>query len=148
MPETSKPNRDLFSVDDLSDLNIRELREQASWQGRYKVLVRWGGHLQSKDEMRTSQNLVKGCEAKVWLAHRCVDEVHQFAVDSDARIIKGLAALLMVQLNGCSRSEIESQSIEALLLDLGLAKHLSPSRANGFKALLQRSYLLVAQSPQ
>jgi len=135
----------VFWLDQTDDLNIEELQHQPSWQSRYKVLVTWGNRVEPKPTIRTPLNRVKGCDANVWLIHCCDADIHRFAVDSDARIIKGLAALLLVQFNGRSRQEIEAVNVDELLRELDLAKHLSPSRANGFNALLQRMLFLVAQ---
>lgn len=122
---------------DVSRCDIAELHQQRGWQKRYKLLLNWGEAVTQQPLVRQSQYLVKGCEAEAWLFHQQQGEQHFFAVDSDARVVKGLAVLLLVFVQGRTRSEIESLDLAAEFLSLGLEKHLSPSRNNGFRALLQ-----------
>lgn len=122
--------------DDLSLLNPEDLLAATSWQKRFKMLQQWGACIAQKPTLRQDQYLVKGCETAVWLRHYQQGEQHYFIVDSDSSVIKGLAALLLVWFNGQTSAAIQSLSIEEKYQQLGLQKHLSPSRMNGFMALL------------
>ncbi|AOS97646.1 Cysteine desulfurase [Microbulbifer aggregans] len=129
--------------DDLSALRLERLASQRSWQDRYRELMRWSKSIAAKPIIRTPRNLVRGCESEAWLVHREQGGKHYFAVDSDSRVVKGLAALLLSQIDGRSGGEIESLDLEKLFADLGLRQHLSQSRSNGFYALLAQALHFV-----
>lgn len=137
-------NSPLFTQDDLRSLQLADLRGAGHWQARYKLLMAWGGLISAKPAIRTEANAVRGCEAALWLVHLERDGRHYFAVDGESRIIKGLAALLLVQVNGCSRAEINAMDLPAQIAGLGLIDHLSPSRNNGLRALISRLEALLA----
>ena len=122
--------------DDLSPLNTEDLLAATSWQKRFKMLQQWGACIAQKPALRQDQFLVKGCETAVWLQHQSQDDKQYFVVDSDSAVIKGLAALLLVWFNGKTCEAIQSIDITEQYHALGLQKHLSPSRMNGFMALL------------
>jgi SufS family cysteine desulfurase len=130
------PFSDMDGYDDLSLLRSDDLLMVTSWQKRFKTLQQWGACITYKPQLRQDDYLVKGCETAVWLKHYQQGEQHYFIIDSDSSVIKGLAALLLVCCNGQTRSMIHSLSIEEKYQQLGLQKHLSPSRMNGFMALL------------
>lgn len=133
-PAKGETNKE-FS-DDLSQLSLESLQAAPSWQNRYKKILQWGQAITEKPNLRTDQNKVTGCESATWLAHVEKDTQHFYALDSDSRIVKGLGALLLSQLNGQTREEIYNLDLDALFKELGLDKHLSPSRSNGFKAMM------------
>jgi len=123
-------------VEDWSDLDELDLLAVTSWQQRYKLLLQWGARLTPKPAIRQEVYVVRGCEANVWLKHTRIDDKHYFAIDSDANTIKGLAALMLVWLNGKTTSEVRKADVYTRYQQLGLQKHLTISRANGFRALL------------
>jgi len=125
-------------ADDLSALQLERLASQRSWQDRYRELMRWGKAIGPKPEIRRPQNLVRGCESEAWLVHWMEGARHRFALDSDSRVVKGLGALLLSQADGGTAAEIRALELEALFAELGLARHLSQSRSNGFYALLRQ----------
>lgn len=127
---------DGWQGDDLSALRVERLAAQRGWQDRYRELMRWSKSIAPKPAIRQPQYLVRGCESEAWLVHRQEDGNHFFAVDSDSRVVRGLAALLLSQVDGRSTEEIASLDLEGLFADLGLRQHLSQSRSNGFYALL------------
>jgi sulfur transfer protein SufE len=123
-----------MTQDDFSSIDIHALDANRQWQSQYRLLMTWGDVIQTKPKLRTEHNKIRGCAASTWLA------LHngQFYFDSDSRIIKGLAALLLAQIN---KGEIRIENLtewEDLLQNLGLRKHLSPSRNNGLQALVRR----------
>ncbi|WP_250463980.1 aminotransferase class V-fold PLP-dependent enzyme [Microbulbifer litoralis] len=124
--------------DDLSGLPVEQLAAQRSWQDRYREVMRWGRAIGRKPAIRRPENLVRGCESDAWLVHRQRGGRHYFALDSDSRIVKGLGALLLSQVDGHSAAEIRARDLAGLFAELGLEKHLSESRSNGFYALLQQ----------
>lgn len=128
----------MFMPDDLSSVFLPELLATHNWQAQYRLITQWGKLIQRKPELRAPENLVKGCEVSAWLAHRKEGGVHQFAFDSDSRVINGLAVLLLAQVQGKTTHEIRNIDCEQFLLNAGLEKHLTPSRNNGLKAIILR----------
>ncbi len=88
-------------------------------------------------------NLIKGCELPVWLVHEQQGEQHYFAFDSDSSVMNGLAVLLLVQFNGKTSAQIIAGDLAQSMRVLGLEKHLTPSRNNGFNRIIERALLLV-----
>ena len=137
-------NREVeWPEDDLAALDIEQLRQQKNWQDRYRTLMGWSKVIGPKPQIRREENLVSGCESSAWLVHREAGGRHYFAIDSDSRIVKGLAALLLCQLDGKPGAEIDEGAIRAVFVELGLDQQLSTSRSNGFSALLARALEFV-----
>lgn len=126
--------------DDLSTISLAQLRAVQSWQQQYKLIIQWGKLLSPKPALRIADNLIRGCEVPVWLGHIVEQRRHYFALDADSSVIKGLAALLLVQVNGKTRSELNALDLQGELRELGLEKHLTPSRNNGLNAIIARIY--------
>lgn len=124
--------------DDLSSVTLAELTEQNSWQKRYRQLTRWATLLQPKPQIRRDENRVHGCESAVWLVHQQQGERHCFAVDTDSRVIQGLAVLLLLLLNDKTAADIRTVDVPQTFAELGLEKYLSESRSNGFRALWEQ----------
>lgn len=91
-------------------------------------------------EWHRDEFLVQGCESKAWLLHYQdpVTNQHFWAFDSDARIVKGLIILLLVQLNGLRAEELAHAKPELLLSELQLQQNISQSRSNGLQAVLNK----------
>lgn len=109
------------------------------WEQRARLLMQWGDQLAPlSDAERCEANRVQGCESQVWLlAER--DGVHwQFRASSDARLLRGLLALLLARVNGLTQAELAQLDLPDWFTQLGLARHLSPSRSNGLQAVLAR----------
>ncbi|MYM64554.1 aminotransferase class V-fold PLP-dependent enzyme [Pseudomaricurvus sp. HS19] len=126
----------VWPAEDFSSLSLSDLRDQGSWQKRYRQLTRWAGLLQPKPALRLDANRVPGCESPVWIVHRCVEGRHQYLIDTDSRVLQGLAVLLLLLLNDRTGAELATVDVEAQFAELGLEKYLSESRNNGFRALV------------
>ncbi len=126
--------------DDLSTISLAQLREVQNWQQQYKLIIHWGKLLSPKPELRQAENLIRGCEVPVWLGCCCEQGRIYFALDADSSVIKGLASLLLVQVNGKTSGELMGLDLQRELRDLGLEKHLTPSRNNGLNAIIARIY--------
>lgn len=110
-----------------------------SWEQRARMLMQWGERLPPlADKDKVDANLVQGCESLVWLVGRLEDDHWQFAAGSDARMIRGLVALLLARVNGLSAAELQAVDLPDWFAQLGLSRQLSPSRSNGLNAVLQR----------
>ncbi|MNR48775.1 Cysteine desulfuration protein SufE [compost metagenome] len=83
-------------------------------------------------------NRVHGCESQVWLVGELRDGHWQFSANSDARLIRGLVALLLARVNGLSAAELQQVDLHDWFNQLGLGRQLSQSRSNGLNAVLQR----------
>ncbi|RBH54704.1 MULTISPECIES: SufE family protein [Pseudomonas] len=120
-------------------LVLENFRHLAGWEQRARLLMQWGERLPPlNDADKTEANRVHGCESQVWLTGRLHDGQWQFAASSDARMIRGLVALLLVRVNGLSADELQQVDLPDWFNQLGLSRQLSPSRSNGLNAVLQR----------
>lgn len=126
----------MFNTDDLFSVNLSELIKAPNWQAQYRLITQWGKLIQTKPELRITENLLQGCEVSAWLAHSEANGTHYFAFDSDSRVINGLAALLLAQVNGKRLEEIKSINFSKILSEAGLEKHLTPSRNNGLQVIV------------
>lgn len=133
----------MINPDDLGDVTLSELTAATNWQQQYRLIIQWGRKVQPKPDIRLPGNLIKGCELPVWLVHEQAGEQHYFAFDSDSSVMNGLAAILLSQFNGKTMVQIVEGRVEQHLRDLGLEKHLTPSRNNGFSSIIRRVYQLV-----
>lgn len=112
------------------------------WEDRYRYLIDLGRMLPEYPESaRTEAHKVRGCVSQVWLNPHFSDETPPklfFEGDSDAHIVKGLVALMMLLFSGRTAKEIEKTDAKAVLETLGLSRHLSPMRTNGLYSMVGR----------
>lgn len=124
---------------------LQTFQQAAGWEQRARLLMQWGDRLTPLNEAeKTADNLVHGCESQVWLTAREQDGRWLFAASSDARLLRGLLALLLVRVNGTAGDELEQLDLPDWFNQLGLGRQLSPSRSNGLNAVLQRMRQLAA----
>lgn len=110
-----------------------------SWEQRARLLMQWGERLPAlSDDEKTDEHLVDGCESKVWLVGDVIEGHWQFRAASDARLIRGLVALLLARVNGLSLQELQQVDLVEWYAQLGLSRQLSASRSNGLNAVLQK----------
>ena len=130
------------------DLSIEDLIDSFSlleeWDDRYRYVIELGRSLVPLSEAEHSAaNKVQGCASQVWLATRIAPDgaggpVLTFLGDSDAHIVRGLIAILLIVYSGKHAAEILSTDAIALFERLGLREHLTPQRSNGFRAMVER----------
>jgi cysteine desulfuration protein SufE len=111
------------------------------WEERYRYIIDLGKSLPALPEpLKTEDRFVRGCQSQVWLAHEYHPEENRLylAVDSDALIVRGLAALVLAALNRKSPQQILNYDMQAYFSKLDLLKHLSPTRGNGVQAMVAR----------
>ncbi|WP_417483012.1 SufE family protein [Maricaulis sp.] len=110
------------------------------WEQRYRYLIDMGKALPALPEAeRTEESRVKGCVSQVWLiVEPGENDCLEFRADSDAHIVRGLAALLLRLYSGRSREEILSVDAREVLGRIGLSEHLSPQRSNGLNSMIGR----------
>ncbi|MGY2263199.1 SufE family protein [Pseudomonas sp. SDO55104_S430] len=115
------------------------------WEQRARLLMQWGERLPALSDVdKVDANRVHGCESQVWLMGELQDGHWQFRANSDARLIRGLVALLLARVNGLSAAELQQVDLPGWFEQLGLSRQLSPSRSNGLNAVLQRMRELAA----
>ncbi|MCD1639412.1 SufE family protein [Pseudomonas stutzeri] len=109
------------------------------WEQRARLLMQWGERLEPLDDgERSEANRVAGCESQVWLVGEQQNGRWHFRAASDARLIRGLLAVLLARVNGLDANELAQVDMVDWFASLGLSRHLSPSRSNGMNAVLQR----------
>ncbi|MEN0652599.1 MULTISPECIES: SufE family protein [Hyphobacterium] len=109
------------------------------WEQRYRYLIDMGKALPPfPDTARDEAHRVKGCVSQVWLVTRRDGDRLVFEADSDAHIVRGLAALLIRLYSGRTAEEIRSVDAREVLARIGLAEHLSPQRSNGLNSMIAR----------
>ena len=108
------------------------------WTEKYQYMIDLSKSLDEMDlEFKTEDNLIKGCQSKVWLHSSFDGKKIYFQADSDAIISKGIVAILLSILNNRSPNEILSADL-SFIDDIGLKEHLSPNRANGLSSMLKQ----------
>jgi cysteine desulfuration protein SufE len=117
---------------------IDEFAMFTDWQDRYEHLIELGKDLPLiAPEKKTEENIVRGCQSRVWLSAEQKDHLVHFTADSDAMITKGLVALLVRVLNDRTPQEILNTPL-TFIDAIGLREHLSPNRSNGLVAMLDQ----------
>ncbi len=118
-----------------------------SWEERYKYIIDLGKELEPlSEEHRTEENLVRGCQSQVWLVHQLRDGKLFFQADSDAFIVRGLLGVVLAAYNDKMAQEVLDFDIDGYFDELNLIKHLSPTRGNGLRAMVQRIKGIAAQA--
>lgn len=119
-----------------------ELRENFSflgdWEERYAYVIELGRRLPPfPAEQKTDAHLVRGCTSRVWMIPTpSAPEKLAFLADSDAHIVRGLIAILYILFNNQDKETVRAYPVETYFEALGLGEHLSPSRRNGFFAMV------------
>ncbi|MCF5769058.1 SufE family protein [Aeromonas veronii] len=117
---------------------IRQLFAAAhGWENQYRLIIQLGKQLPVlPGEWQQEEFRLKGCESQAWLkGEQSEDGCWHFACDSDARIVRGLIVIVLAALNHQSSTAIQAFDMEGYFTELGLEKHLSPSRGNGLRAI-------------
>jgi len=110
-----------------------------NWEDRYKYIIDLGKELPAMDtDKKDDSHLVPGCQSQVWIDLKVADGKLWFEADSDAFIVKGLLGVVLAAYNGKSPQEIGDFPIEDYFERLGLLKHLSPTRGNGLRSMVNR----------
>jgi len=110
------------------------------WEDKYRFVIDLGKDLPGLDDAdRIETNLIRGCQSQGWLTHELADDgTLHFHMDSDAFIVRGLISIVLSALNGKKPDDIVQFDIEGLFSELQLLQHLSPTRGNGLRAMVER----------
>ena len=125
-----------MTINQLQDAVIEEFSDIDDWMDKYQMLIDLGNELDTLDEQyKNNQNLIDGCQSRVWIQCDYKDGKLYFTADSDALIVKGIIALLIQVISGHTPTEI--LDAELYFIDrIGLKDHLSPTRSNGLLAMI------------
>ena len=126
------------TINELQDEVIEEFSDFEDWMDKYQMLIDLGNELAPLDEKyKNEQNLIDGCQSRVWVQCDYVDGKLVFSADSDALIVKGIIALLVRVLSGHTPKEILDADLY-FIDKIGLREHLSPTRSNGLLAMVKQ----------
>ena len=131
-----------MTINEQQDAVIEEFSEIDDWMDKYQMLIDLGNELDVlKEQYKTQENLIEGCQSRVWIQCDYQDGKLLFTADSDALIVKGIIALLLQVLSGHTPKEI-------LQCDLYFIDRISPTRSNGLLAMIKRikAYALAYDS--
>ena len=131
----------MATINEIQDSIIEEFSDFEDWLDRYQLLIDLGNEQEPlPEEYKTDNNLIEGCQSRVWLQADLVDGKGEFCAENDALIVKGIVSLLIKVYSGHTPDEIlesEPYFVEAI----GLKEHLSPTRSNGLVAMIKQMRL-------
>lgn len=126
------------SINEIQDEVVDEFADFDDWMDKYQMLIDLGNDLETLDEKyKNEQNLIDGCQSRVWLQCDYRDGALWFTADSDALIVKGIIALLLRVVSGHTPQEIIDADLY-FIERIGLREHLSPTRSNGLLAMVKQ----------
>lgn len=126
------------TINETQDEIVNEFSEFEDWMDKYALLIDLGNSQESLDEQyKTPENLIEGCQSRVWLHADYYDGKVYFHAESDAIIVKGIVSLLIQVLSGHTPDEILNADLY-FIEKIGLKEHLSPTRSNGLVAMVKQ----------
>lgn len=134
-----------MTINEQQDEVIEEFSELDDWMDRYQLLIDLGEEQEPlPDNEKTEQNLIDGCQSRVWLVCDENNGILTFRAESDALIVKGIVSLLIRVVSGHTPQEILDADLY-FIRKIGLTEHLSPTRSNGLLAMIKqmRMYALA-----
>ena len=130
-----------MTINEIQDEIIQEFADFDDWMDRYQLLIDLGSSQPKLDDKyKTEQNLIYGCQSRVWLQADMKDGLLHFQAESDALIVKGIVALLVRVLSDHTPQEILGADLY-FIESIGLREHLSPTRSNGLLSMLKQMKL-------
>lgn len=128
------------------DQLITDFENNKSWDKQYRLIIQLGKKLPTLEEHEKIEvNQVKGCESLAWCVVEKRGPKFHFKMDSDTRVVKGLMMILLIIFEDKNAQQIQSLDIHAIFEALGLLNHLSPSRANGLLAIVEKIKMVGAE---
>ncbi len=130
-----------MTINEIQNEIISEFSSLDDWMDRYQLLIDLGSEQPAlPDALKTEQNLIDGCQSRVWLDAQLVDGRVHYRAESDALIVKGIVALLVRVLDNQTPEDILAADLH-FIDSIGLRDHLSPTRSNGLVAMLKQMKL-------
>lgn len=128
----------MMTINDIQDEIIEEFSDFEDWMDKYQLLIDLGSDQPPLEEKyKNEQNLIDGCQSRVWLQADMIDGKLHFQAESDALIVKGIVALLIRVLGDHTPQEILDTDLY-FIEKIGLSEHLSPTRSNGLLAMIKQ----------
>ena len=125
-------------MDKISSNIIADFELLSDWEEKYRFVIELGQELESLEQsVKIDQNLIRGCQSKVWLVCKYDEKKLYFYGDSEALITKGIVSLIIKLFSGRSAKEILEDNLEKTLKIIGLSSHLSMQRANGLLMMIK-----------
>lgn len=140
----------MATINELQDEVIEEFSDFDDWMDRYQLLIDLGNEQEPLDgKYKTEQNLIDGCQSRVWLQADLKDGKVHFQAESDALIVKGIIALLIKVVSDHTPDEILNADLY-FIEKIGLKEHLSPTRSNGLLSMVKqmRMYALAFKAKE
>ena len=140
----------MATINEIQDSIIDEFSDFSDWMDRYAYIIDLGNEVPALDEKyKTPDNIIDGCQSRVWLVASYADGKIQFEADSDAIIVKGIISLLVRVLSDRTPQEILDSELY-FVERIGLREHLSPTRSNGLAAMIKqiRVYALAYKAKE
>ncbi len=137
-----------MTINDKQNKIIEEFNQFDDWMDKYSLLIDLGNNLEPVDEKdKVPQNIIEGCQSRVWLTADFNNGVVTYKGESDAILVKGIVSLLIQVLSGHTPDEILNTDLY-FIEKIGLREHLSPTRSNGLLAMIKqmRLYALAFKS--
>ena len=132
-----------MEINHIQDEIIDEFNSFDDWMDRYSLLIDYGNSLEAFPEAdKNDQNLIDGCQSKVWFTAEMRDGKVVYHGDSDAILVKGIVALLIRVLSNHTPKEIVDTNLY-FIDEINLREHLSPTRSNGLNAMLKQMRLFA-----
>ncbi|MFZ4725891.1 MAG: SufE family protein [Paludibacter sp.] len=130
-----------MTINELQDNIIEEFSSFDDWMDKYSLLIDLGNSLDPiEDKHKTPQNIIEGCQSRVWLNAEMKDGLVQYRGESDAVLVKGIVSLLIQVLTNHTPDEIINTDLY-FIEKIGLREHLSPTRSNGLLAMIKQMKL-------
>ena len=135
-----------MTIEEIENEIIDEFAIYDDWMDKYEYIIELGKDLALiKEENKSDDKLIKGCQSRVWLDSEKDGEKLNFYADSDAIITKGIISLLLRVFSGQKPEEIAKSDLR-FIKNIGLQEHLSPTRANGLLSMVKQIKLLALQN--
>lgn len=137
-----------MTIKDIQEEIVEEFSMFDDWMDRYEYIIELGKKLPLiKEEYKTEDNIIKGCQSKVWLQGEQADDKIVFTADSDAILTKGIIAILIRAFSNQKAADILAADMD-FIDEIGLKEHLSPTRANGLVSMIKniKMYALAFES--
>jgi cysteine desulfuration protein SufE len=127
-----------MTIHDIQEAIVDEFSMFDDWMQRYEYIIELGKSLPMiDDQFKTDDNIIKGCQSKVWVHADENDGKIWFTADSDAILTKGIIALLIRTFSGQEPKAILEADAD-FIDEIGLKEHLSPTRANGLVSMIKQ----------
>ncbi|MAU30833.1 MAG: Fe-S metabolism protein SufE [Flavobacteriaceae bacterium] len=127
-----------MKIKEIQDQIVEEFDIFDSWMDKYEYLIELGKSVPIIEDInKTDDNVIKGCQSKVWLHAQKNDEIVEFFADSDAIITKGIVSLLIRTFSDQKPEDIINANLD-FIDKIGLRQHLSPNRANGLNNMIKK----------